>query len=266
MPYSDKIKLLQLPPFAELYHIQIGEANYYYTSYSKDVLFDFDDNVYFAAPIHRGDFSNNDKLFSQRVTVSVPLTDWVLAYIANAPAELVKLKIYRVFQDGSGDFIKLFDGVNLDITISENTASIIFESLTQVLRSKLPRVLFQSRCNHRLFDSGCTLNADDFKTTATVIIDGSDLVSATFDTFPDGYFIQGQARKDGDCRLITNHVGDRITLQVPFDARLENGETVDVYPGDDQSADTCRDKFDNFNNFLGFPHIPSSNPVIWGFK
>ncbi len=266
MPYSDKIKHLQLPPFAELYHIQIGEANYYYTSYSEDVLFDFDDNVYFAAPIHRGDFSNNDKLFSQRVTVSVPLTDWVLAYIANAPTELVKLRIYRVFQDGSNDYIKLFDGVNLDISFAENMANIIFESLTQVLRNKLPRVLFQSRCNHRLFDSECSLKEADFKVTAVVTIDGSDLISTTFDTFPDGYFTQGQARKSGDMRLITNHVGDRITLQVPFDNRVENGSSVDVYPGDDQSADTCRNKFDNFDNFLGFPYIPSSNPVIWGFK
>ena len=266
MSYADKIKLLQLPPFAELYHVTIGQANYYYTSYESDVLFDFDSYIYAAIPLKRSDFSSNDKLFSQRVTVTIPLADWVLAYIANAPAELVRLKIYRVFQDGSGDFIKLFEGVNLDITISDNVANIIFESRTQVLRSKLPRVLFQSRCNHRLFDEGCTLIADDFKTTATVVVDGSDLVSATFDTFPDGYFTQGQARKNGDCRLITNHLGDRITLQVPFDSRVENGSPVDVYPGDDQSADTCRDKFDNFDNFLGFPYIPSSNPVVWGFK
>ena len=41
---------------------------------------------------------------------------------------------------------------------------------------------------------------------------------------------------------------------------------MDAYPGYDGSPATCVDKFDNLDNFVGFPYIPSKNPVVWGIK
>jgi hypothetical protein len=60
--------------------------------------------------------------------------------------------------------------------------------------------------------------------------------------------------------MITDHVGEKISIAYRF-SELKDGDTVDAYAGCDGRAETCRDKFDNIDNFLGFPFTPQENPA-----
>ncbi len=51
----------------------------------------------------------------------------------------------------------------------------------------------------------------------------------------------------------------KIELIVDFDLVPEVGDLVLLQAGCDKQATTCRTKFNNFLNFRGFPHIPSSD-------
>jgi len=81
----------------------------------------------------------------------------------------------------------------------------------------------------------------------------------SFSSFGDGYFSLGWVEFQGQKRMIVSHVGLNITVQYPFNDMAE-GAGVKLYAGCDQRIETCRDKFDNVNNFFGTPYIPQENP------
>ena len=263
MAYSDKIGKIQASAFAELFEISANNTTYYYTSHAQAVT--WGGHSYLARSIKRGELSFSDRLRSVRVQVSAPLDAPFLQYIANAPPELAKVKITRKFLDSS-DAVQIFWGYAISITIADNIASVECESETRMLRNKIPKWVFQAYCNHMLFDSHCGLDAADFAVDATVSdVTGSTITAAVFATFAAGYFILGHVKFQNDIRLVTNHVGAVLTLQIPFPNLAVDG-VVTAYPGCDKSFEMCRDRFNNLPQRLAFDNIPSSNPCVFGFK
>jgi len=262
--YNTKISVEEQQPFAELYEMSVGSDIKYYTTYSQDVL--FAGNTYQAKPIRRGDFNFSQNLRSVKLKIDVPLTETIQRYIANSPVEPISIKITRVFLDESGDSIVIFQGEVIDVTITKYHAQVYVESYTKVFRNKIPKAIFQARCNHMVFDERCGLIENNYKVEAIVTVNQAELTSNDFTAYDSGYFTGGHVVYDGDMRLITRHSGDTLNLHIPFDGRLTTGKTVAVYPGCDKTPSTCKNKYGNFTNFLGFPYIPESNPTIWGFE
>ena len=54
----------------------------------------------------------------------------------------------------------------------------------------------------------------------------------------------------------------RLDLWEPIPAEIIAGDSIRVEPGCDKRAETCRNKFDNFVNFQGFPHIPGEDWLV----
>jgi hypothetical protein len=79
----------------------------------------------------------------------------------------------------------------------------------------------------------------------------------------DGYYIGGVVEfpAENEKRTIVANSGNTITMIYRM-VHLEDNDTVNVYPGCDGRNTTCRDKFDNIRNFLGFPYIPIENPAL----
>ena len=266
MAYNDKIARTEQPPFVELYTITIGEEVGLYTSAKEDVTHDF--NIYKARPIKRGDLKVTKDLRSTRLSIAAPLEPYGLQFISNAPCEPVNIKIVRLFTDDNLDFIEVFNGTVLSVSITDHIATAEVEASTHIFRNKLPRLVYQARCNFMVFDDDCGADLDTYKVPAIVTVEdpATFLTSATFGTYPMGYLNDGHIQFLNDYRLIVSHVGNSISIQVPFDSRLVTGGSIEAWPGCDKSWETCRDKFSNLDKFTGFPYIPSSNPVIWGFK
>jgi len=57
----------------------------------------------------------------------------------------------------------------------------------------------------------------------------------------------------------TEGVVRRLDLWVDFARAPAVGDVIRLEAGCDKAADTCRDKFANFANFRGFPHIPGDD-------
>jgi uncharacterized phage protein (TIGR02218 family) len=51
----------------------------------------------------------------------------------------------------------------------------------------------------------------------------------------------------------------RIELWQALRGAISAGDRVRIEPGCDKRAETCREKFGNFHNFRGFPHIPGDD-------
>lgn len=111
----------------------------------------------------------------------------------------------------------------------------------------------------------CGLNPEAFVLSAPVQeISGLDLVIPAAASRPDGYFMGGFIAYEitsgvFERRPIRDHEGAAVRLSA-FPVGLRPGVAVKMYPGDDHTADTCADKFNNIDNYGGFIYFPKKNP------
>lgn len=259
---DDNIEAIEQEPMPELYLFTSGTEQERITNYNEDLT--FLGYKYKARPIERSRWTFDHNFAPTQVSISAPLTAIFINYISNNPIEPTNIKIYRALKSDLIDYRLIFMGILRGIQISQRQAKARFESKILQLDCRLPKILYQSYCNWDVFDSNCKLSEGPYRINTEVTISGSTLISTTFGGYSDGYFTAGRVVFGSNERWITNHVGNIITLQVPFDSRLSSGDTVTVYPGCDGKASTCKNKFNNFPLFLGFSYIPDHNPVIYG--
>lgn len=131
--------------------------------------------------------------------------------------------------------------------------------------------VYQRRCSAVLGDGRCRfdLGLPGFAVErALEAVEGGRVLGwAAFAGFEAGWFAEGCVEVLGGAAAGLRAVirddravgaGRRIELWEPL-AGLVPGDAVRIVAGCDKRAATCRLKFDNFNNFRGFPHIPGDD-------
>ena len=248
----------------ELYHIwRDGGEHWRYTDGDVSVIFDGD--TYTPATLTRSSTKYDSQLEVTKLTVDAAYVESpVLEFIAINPVEILWISVSKLFRDQDPlEANVIFIGQIKDISFKGVTASITCVGFEHFLKHIVPKWRYQLTCNHVVFDSKCTLTEASYKTTATVILTSANtiLTSDTFASEEDGYFTGGKAVFGDEARTIVDHVGSAITIMYKM-KELEDNDSVDVYPGCDGNVETCRDKFNNIINFLGFPFIPEENPAM----
>jgi len=263
--YSSNLAAVEQIPFIELYKFQRGFEYFRYTNHEADVV--FQDESYISAAITRGEFNVDTNLSTVSTTVGAAIFDDFGVYIATQPSNRTRLSIRRAVSDDLTEFVVIFDGWVTGVQFNENNeASLSVEQKSNVLSKEVDMFTHSCVCNHNIFYGGCSLDVIQYRlVTSNITVIGSDIYSTEVDTYDDGYFTGGEVFVTDDSRMITNHVGNKLTLHVPFDSRVVTGSEITILPGCDRLITTCINKFDNLVDFLGMPLIPSKNPVIWGF-
>jgi uncharacterized phage protein (TIGR02218 family) len=260
--YENNMSATQQLALPELYHFQQGFENAYYTSFHSALT--FKNETYIPRPIKRGDFKYDSNLGTVSLTITAAVVPELGQYIAQYPLDRTTVTIYRAVEDDLTEYAVIFEGQIVTVGFENHIATAKLEQKASILGQELDLVVYQPTCNHHVFDGRCRLDHVNWVVPAIVTVSGSSLLSDQVSGYADGYFTGGEVHFGQDARLITNHTGNNLALHIPFDSRLQSGATVDVYPGCDGQADTCIDKFDNYDNFLGMPFIPSKNPAVWG--
>lgn len=265
----------------ELYHIwhgdgdQLGTNVWYYTTGDVMVSFDKGDGKgeqnYLPATLKRSLVQYDTTLEVTKMTLQVAFVeDPVLEFIGTNPIEILWISVMRLHRDlvpleASVVFIGQIKNVSFQ-GIQASAECVGFEFF---LSMPIPLYRYQLTCNWILFDDHCgvikTGGTPEYKVTTAVTFTDPTILrsSALVDSFGDGYFIFGTVEFRDECRTIIDHVGNQITLNYKM-RDLESGDTIDVYPGCDRRNTTCKAKFDNLINFLGFPFIPEENPALRG--
>ena len=270
MTYESNLVARQQESTPELYLFTAGNRITRLTSFYTDVT--FNGNTYTAAPIERGGLSYDSDFGSTSVQIKMLLNTDFNRLLATQPIEPTNIKIYRVLSSDTSEYVLLFNGQVKNVTINGQTVQGVCESRSIYLKKRIPKYVYQADCNHDIFDSKCALLESAWKVTGTVTHITGNTIRATewsnVSGYADGYFVGGRlVFDDVDMRLITEHVDDMLTIQVPFTTSdVYVGISVDAYPGCDGTPETCRDKFNNLTKFFGMPYIPTRNPVIWGFQ
>jgi len=262
MSYESNITTSNVKTYAELYDIEVGDFDYHYTSYSKSIAYNA--HLYVARPIKRGALKEDAALQVTKLKCNFPLSFIANNYIASTVLPKIKLTITRVFLHDKTSLV-VFTGDLLNISFAKQQAECDFESEGQLLRQPLLNTKYQCRCNHVLYRKGCGLVNTDWSLTSVATTTTSGKTIIVLDSVEaDGYYTGGYVTYLDQMRYITKQIGTTFHLNVPLNDFID-GSIVTVFAGCDKSPNTCKTKFNNFANFLGFPYLPSKNVITWGF-
>jgi len=149
------------------------------------------------------------------------------------------------------------------------------EGLGRWLRPKVGD-MYTHECRHELGDSICRVNLSSIEESGAVFLVDTDplLARAKFEctglTKGSGYFSFGRltwtsGANNGQIVNVKESLFGppyTIELQLPALYAIEPNDTFDIVAGCDKLRTTCKNKFNNFVNFGGFPFIPGRDKTL----
>jgi hypothetical protein len=249
----------------ELYRFTQGTDIWTHTS--ADMAITFQDEVYAPAPIRRGELPQNEERETATMDVYLdPSLDLVVDFISGATPAPMNLTLLRRHRDVTGlteQAVQFIGQVGV-VEFSEGEVHMTCVPMQKAVQRQIPRWLYQTQCNHMLYDEFCTVNPIAFTFPGTIsAITGKVLTVPEAAGKPDGYY-NGGFIKDGNAyAFIQTHVGTQFNmLAITYKFRV--GDTIATTAGCDRTVGTCASKFANLANNMSFPYMPDKNPYSGG--
>ncbi len=186
-----------------------------------------------------------------------------------------EVQVFMVnWADLSQGIMKLRRGYIGEVVVLPNG---VFHSTFFGLADKLEQrvgEIYTPMCRADLGDSRCGIDlaGGGWKKTATVtsVTDSKTFrISVTEPRAVDGWFRLGVVEwtsGDNDGRLMEvrswTQATSEVVLFLGMPGDIQVGDTLTIYPGCDKKFTTCRDKFDNLENFRGEPYVPGTDALL----
>jgi uncharacterized phage protein (TIGR02218 family) len=249
----------------ELYRFTRGLKIWTYTTADLTIL--FNGETYTPVIMHRGELPQNEERDNATVDVFMdPSLDLVTDFIGGATPTPTNLTIFRRHRDEASVIEQaiIWQGQVGVVQFDEGEAHFFCVPLQKGMARKVPRWLYQTQCNHMLYDAYCTVDPALYTFAGHIsAIAGQQITVPEASAKVDGYY-NGGFVKDGDTYLfIQTHVGSALTL-LATKPKILVGDNVTLTAGCDRTRATCVAKFNNLANFMGFPYIPTKNPYSSG--
>lgn len=262
MTYSNYETALEQGTPVELYKFTQVGGTWRYCSCANEVQ--YLSNVYIPSSIVRDNIKQTTDTFKEAINITFPKSnEFASQYLTYPPDSVTTLTIYRGhLEDIDSQFIAYWKGRVVGAKTSAGSITLQCESVFTSVRRVGLRARFEYNCRHALYSVGCKVSKELHKVTGTIVsvTDAMNFTVAEADAASDGYYNAGIiVFEDGTQRFITNHVGPNLTIARPYSG-LVGGLSVDLYPGCDHTKEVCLSKFNNLDNFGGFPWIPIINP------
>lgn len=255
----------------ELYTIVVGAETFRYTSAEDTIT--IGGLPYTPVAISRGKLSQGPEEANRVVEVELPGSNtFALKYVISVPSQRAKLTLSRVQRpDFPGpQVITLFEGYVKSVSFSNNgrTAKLAVLPAISAASRSVPRYTYQGSCNNVLYDVRCQVDSTNpaYRLTGTVTaVVGNVVTVFGANGITDGWFDGGSAEALGgtDARLILSHIGNDVTLLLPFPYALV-GQPLILLAGCKHIISVCKSKFDNVINYGGFSFVPTNNPFDTG--
>lgn len=186
-------------------------------------------------------------------------------YRGMPPSGEVALTIFDLHYQ-EADFVVAWAGSIQSVSwLARDRCQVVCQSLSARMSMQGLRQGWERPCHRSLYDLGCTVNRDLFRVNTSIqSLTGAAVSNGAFASFPDGYFTAGFVEwsigsGEYDRRAIERHNGSLLTL-LGGTAGLGNGQELRVYPGCDQTIQTCAARFNNHLNFGGIWHLAGRSP------
>ena len=218
--------------------------------------------IYSASAVKVGTMRAGENIFKDSIKITFPRSDlFAKYYIWNSPdtATTVTVKRWHRGLSTSAAIVE-WKGRIVSVTTGETTIALECESIYTSLKRIGLAMQFEISCIHPLYAGGCGASKPSMRHDTTIVSAGAETVEvASLSAFSNGWFSGGLIEYAGDARFILNHSGNILRLASPMTS-LSAGDNVALYPGCDKTTTTCLSKFNNIDNYLGFPWMPNRNP------
>lgn len=251
-----------------LYDFVRGSWSDYITSKATEFVVTTTNQTYRPVAISHGKVRQGEDVRKDTITITIPRGDNLTSEFINmAPETTTSVTIRKMHRGMSfDDAVVIWKGRVVAGEPKQQQFELSCESVFTAMRRTGIRLRCELICQHALYDSECGVDQAEFETEEEVVtMPSATEIEVDSITQDDGWFSGGILKHGEDTRFITRHSGDTVIISRPLPG-LEEGEKVFLYPGCDRTLDTCKDKFDNKLNFLGFPWFPGSNPFQVSIK
>lgn len=253
-----------------LYLIEWGETEWAYTSADRKITYGINNKgeprEYLPRAVSdngmvQGGSSAND--FTLDCPADLPIVD---LFRGTPPSDSIWLTVRRMHQ-GEADAPIYWNGNVTNVKrLDLASAQVIGKPLTASFKRTGLRLCWTRECPHFLYDPGCKVNPETYRTNAVVTaLTGTTVTLDNVGGRADGYFTGGfvawEINDDGtiERRMIETHAGLVLTIFGLTDG-MQIGDTLAVYPGCDRTPTTCQNKFANKANYGGFDFMPGESP------
>lgn len=206
---------------------------------------------------------------SEKLIITVPFDNpVVLLHVPYLPPRPIKVTIFQYQRrDLSVEIKKSFIGFITSFSQKGPTVDFTCAQINDSMMQSVPWAVFKQGCIWATYEAGCGVDRINFMTLVNDLtsVNGEDLTAPSIGTKPDGWFRAGYAENEenGEVRFITSHVGNLVRLVYPF-IGITTSTVLKLYAGDDRQPETCRLKFNNKINYVGFDHSPTINVFAKG--
>lgn len=244
----------------ELYEFIGNQTTHRLTSHGEDVTFGGD--VYSSVALRRNEI-HASQIGDRSLEIEIPrVLQIVTDYAFGVPDFDLTLTLHRTHDLSSS--VVYWKGKVTGIRVEADRATIVIAPLAaDALETPVPRVRVQQICNHRLYDSRCTVDENNFveSTSIASIASDTEFDVSSMGSQPNQWAKGGTVERTstGEKRLIIDQTGTTIRIMYPFH-ELGVSDLVKVFAGCDRSLSDCANKFSNQDNFGGHPYVPKTNP------
>lgn len=153
----------------------------------------------------------------------------------------------------------------------QGQADVGLSSLFRIGEQQVPRMQVQRTCNHRLGDVNCGVDLAPLTTSTTLtdvqpeFVESADFGAAATAHTDANWFALGRVTVGNEVRMVVGQDGDKLYIDEPFFSATI-GDAASAKPGCDKRINTCDGKYDNLDNTVQFPYLPSSNPQFQALK
>lgn len=247
-----------------LYEFRLGSAAWFYCGGESDLP--FGGRTYVAMAVGHEIFSMSGNPTSDDFTINISANAEVTKlFNGTPPSEPIEVAV-RTLHHGDTEAPVVWSGtVKAGRRVSMVEFSLNCNSLLATLNRNGLRLFWQRGCQHMLYDRLCDVDRTAFATTVQVTsLSGTSVSASIFDTFANGYFAGGYLSFVGaygttERRAIERHAGSTLHLLGASDG-IAVGAWITAYPGCNRTSAMCEEKFNNLDNYGGFPHLPNKSP------
>jgi len=200
-------------------------------------------------------------IFKDNLKITFARADnFARGYILGAIDQVTTVALKRMHVGmPAGEAVIEWKGRIVTAEVKDEKITLNCESVYTSMRRLGLSTQFELTCVHAIYSAGCRANKPAMRVEAQVnVISNVSYTMLGISGYPSGWFNSGMMETETDRRFIVSHVGDVVTLSKPLN--VAQGTSVALYPGCNKTTANCIDKFDNIDNYLGFPWMPDQDP------
>lgn len=252
----------------ELYAFEGASGNFYLTPHEFDV--EIDGERYERCPIERSALALGAEAAKSALELKLPPDHALVRHLLQAAitgeATAVRLAVARL-DDPWYDYWwpagTRWMGRVLGVEVADDAARIRCESAQVSLKRIGLRRLYSRACSHVLYSAACGATPIAAWATVVQVLGRSVEFDGGVPAAVAGTLAGGWLETDTGARhMIVSESTEGVELLYPV--AIEVGTGVQLTAGCDHSTSTCQSRFDNLDNYGGFPFIPTKNPFSTG--